>query len=415
MNGKSILAMNVAWAAIAAGAFLLGKGNVDDISALDGSDVRTAARARDGLSALTGSSGAGSGEIEVGGAHAIRNLSPEAAGQRLSDALADQDPIRRKARIAELLLNLNADKVEEIRSAFEEAPKGEETDRHFRDFLYAWARFAGEDAVAYATDPESARRTGWGATTAVSGWAANDPEAAKQYVAGVANVETRQWMHYGVTRELMRTNLDEAISYSEENVKSRARGAQMDQLAGEIVQHRGIEGLIDWVSNIDHTKEENDLLSYKQHAVAIALDRLAADDPSAALQFITENSIEPFLTSDSLERAARRAAGPINEELDWLVKLPGEIAGQQHAIGERFEDYIREDFSAAGEWRASQPLGPAFDEAIQDYARSAARDDREAALAWAERITDPKLREETIKRLAPQVRVETRFIESDQG
>ena len=323
----------------------------------------------------------------------------------MASALADHDPIRRKATIAGLLLNLSPDNVGGILEAFENAPKGDETDRHFRDFLYAWGRMGGEDAIAYAMDPESARRTSWGTTSAVSGWAVLDPEGAKQYVAGVENVETRQWMHYGVMRELMRSDLDGAIAYSEQNVKSRARGHQMDRLATEIIEQRGVAGLTEWLNGIDHTnKDGNDLLAYKQYAAAITLDKLAGSDPDAALQFITENAREPYLTADGLERAARRAAGPINEELDWLTRLPSEIGGRQHAIGERFEDYIREDFSAAGEWLAAQRLGPAYDEAIQDYANSAARDNREAALAWAERITDPKIREETIRRISPQAR-----------
>ena len=189
----------------------------------------------------------------------------------------------------------------------------------------------------------------------------------------------------------------------------------MDRLASEIIEQRGVEGLTDWLAGIDHSQEENNLLSYKKYAAGITLDRLAQDDPDAALKFITENASQPYITADGLERAARRAAGPINEELDWLADLPGELGGRQHAIGERFEDYIREDFSAAGEWLAAQPLGPAYDEAIQDYANSAARDDREAAIAWAERITDPKIREDTLRRITPQPKVISSPTGADQG
>ena len=380
----------------------------------DDLELEAISHAHRGISALPRPE---SGVAEFGDAAMSKGrLVPEEAARQLTDALADHDPIRSKARVAQVLQNLTKENVAEILAAFENAPKNDDTvDRHFRDFLYAWGRLAGEDAIAYAMDKESARRTSWGSTSAVSGWAVSDPGAAKQYVASVESADSRQWLHYGVMREIMRSDLDGAIAYSEQNVKSRARGYQMDRLAGEIVRQRGIGGLTDWVHSIDHTSEENDLLSYKQYAVGITLDKLAAENPDSALQFITENASEPFLTADGLERAARRAGGPINEELDWLSNLPSEISGRRHAIGERFEDYIREDFAAAGEWLAAQELGPAYDEAIQDYANSAARDDREAALAWAERITDPKLREETINRIRPKIRVETKFIEIEQG
>jgi hypothetical protein len=73
-----------------------------------------------------------------------------------------------------------------------------------------------------------------------------------------------------------------AIAYSEQNIKSRARGVQMDRLATEIVKQRGIEGLTEWVAGIDHSVTEGDLLSYKQYAVGITLDRLAEKDPDTA-------------------------------------------------------------------------------------------------------------------------------------
>ena len=45
-----------------------------------------------------------------------------------------------------------------------------------------------------------------------------------------------------------------------------------------------------------------------------------------------------------------------------------------------------------------------YDEAIQDYARYAARDNLEAALAWAERISNEEIRQATLKALAERQR-----------
>jgi hypothetical protein len=312
-------------------------------------------------------------------------------------ALSDLDPLRRNSRVAELLINLNASNVVEVLAAFENGPRNDETNRHFRDFMYAWGRLAGEEAIAYAFDSESSRRDSQAGTSAVSGWANRDPEGAREYVAGVEDEGAREWMHFSVMREMLQSDLDGAITYSEQNKSGRARGLQTHQLASVIFEERGLSGMKEWINGIDHTSE--DMLSYKGYATGIVLDRMVGADPEAALQFITDNVAQPFITSSALEGAARRAAGPINEELDWLTQLPAELSGQRHAIGERFEDYIREDFDAAGQWLASRSLGPSYDEAIQDYAVSAARRDRAAALAWAGRITDDKIRENTMRRL----------------
>ena len=97
--------------------------------------------------------------------------------------------------------------------------------------------------------------------TAISGWAASDPNSAMSYVENVENPETRQWMHLGVTKEMIKNDLDGAIAYSEKNMKSRARGEQMDRIADALLEQRGEQGLIDWINSIDHTAKENDMLS----------------------------------------------------------------------------------------------------------------------------------------------------------
>ena len=398
-KGKLVI-LNLAWASAVVAAFLLGgqggDPGVTGTNAISGGKPG-AGQSEKGVTALGNSSGNRKGGIAGGNSAGIRDAGPGTVGRRMASALSDPDPLRRNARIAELLINLNTGNAAEVLAAFENGPRNDETNRHFRDFMYAWGRLAGEDAIAYAFDSESSRRDSRAGTSAVSGWANRDPEGAREYVAGVEDEGAREWMHFSVMREMLQSDLDGAIAYSEKNKSGRARGLQTDQLASVIFEERGLSGMTEWINGIDHASE--DMLSYKGYAAGVVLDRMAGADPEAALQFITDNVAQPFITADGLERAARRAAGPINEELDWLTQLPAELSGQRHAIGERFEDYIREDFAAAGQWLASRELSPAYDEAIQDYAFSASRDNREAALAWAERITDAKMKEDTMRRL----------------
>ncbi len=410
MEMKKLVLLNVFWALIAAGAFFVGnkkdQGSVNPDQTADqtnnnysGSDSSLASGS--GRSSKAPGSSSLVSKNKGGALENINSLSGELS-RRISAALVDPDPIRRNASVSQMLLELDQSNVSEILSAFENAPGGRDNDRFFNDFLFAWARISGEEAVKYAMDPESPKRTRGDEVTAVSGWAAVDPDAARQFVDGVENSDVRQWMHLGVLREMVQSDLDGAISYSEQNVKSRARGEQMDRIAEALVKERGEQALIDWINGIDHTKKENDMLSYKSYAVRIALDRTLKSNPEMALQFVTDNAQEPYLTSDTLERASRAAGDSMQEEMQWLVNLPEQVKGQRHAIGERFEEFIRDDFVGAGEWLASQPLGPAYDEAIQDYAISAAKDDPEAALAWVDRITDERLKNYTLGRLKPK-------------
>ena len=410
---RKIVLINCLWAAVAASAFFIGQKDkvtksIEKTNLPNSISDTTANRSFNSNSSnRPGKSGATERSQSTVKNSLDPNLVIGTAESKLKGALNDFDPIRRNATISQMLLELTPANASEMLAAFENSPGGRENDRHFNDFLYAWARISGEDALKYAMDPESPKRTRGDEMTAISGWAASDPNSAMSYVENVENPETRQWMHLGVTKEMIKNDLDGAIAYSEKNMKSRARGEQMDRIADALVEQRGEQGLIDWINGIDHTVKENDMLSYKTHAIRQSVERIARNDREKAIQFIADNAQEPFVDSDTLERTSRYVSRTsIADEVQWLADLPEGIKGQRHALGERFEEFIKEDFAGAGEWLAGQTLGPAYDEAIQDYAMSAAKDNPEAALAWVDRISDERLRNYTLGRLKPREKKE---------
>ena len=401
---RKIILINCLWAAVAVGTFFLGKKD-------QGFDSLQNSGAVNGSRNLTNNEAVKRGLVRSGTIERVQKskkslpgslVIDRGVGSKLKSALADSNPVRRNATISQMLLDLTPRDVDEMLAAFESSPGGRENDRLFNDFLYAWASVSGEDAVQYAIDPDSPKKSrgAYHAMTAIAGWAASDPNSAMLFVEQVENSDTRQWMHYGVTKEMIRNDLDGAIAYSERNVKGRARGEQMNRIADALMDQRGEQGLIDWINGINHAEKENEMLSYKKHAVRESLAKIARNDPGKAVQFITDNATEPFIDSESLERTSRYISDTsIADEVQWLADLPGEIEGRRHALGERFEEFIKEDFEGAGEWLSNQPLGPAYDEAIQDYASSAAKDNPEAALAWVDRISDERIRNDTLDRL----------------
>ena len=401
---RKIILINCLWAAVAVGTFFLGKKDQGFDS------LRNSGAVNDSRN-LTNNEAVKRGLVRSGTIERVQKskkslpgslVIDRGVGSKLKSALADSNPVRRNATISQMLLDLTPRDVDEMLAAFESSPGGRENDRLFNDFLYAWASVSGEDAVQYAIDPDSPKKSrgAYHAMTAIAGWAASDPNSAMLFVEQVENSDTRQWMHYGVTKEMIRNDLDGAIAYSERNVKGRARGEQMNRIADALMDQRGEQGLIDWINGINHAEKENEMLSYKKHAVRESLAKIARNDPGKAVQFITDNATEPFIDSESLERTSRYISDTsIADEVQWLADLPGEIEGRRHALGERFEEFIKEDFEGAGEWLSNQPLGPAYDEAIQDYASSAAKDNPEAALAWVDRISNERIRNDTLDRL----------------
>ena len=199
MDMKKLILLNIFWALVAVGAYFSGnKENQGSVGLNSGEG--SANRYSDGVSSFAGSSYSSKSPGSKGIARKNQNdqlgtgtiLSSEVS-RRISSALADPDPIRRNANVSQMLLELDQSNVSEILNAFEKAPGGRDNDRFFNDFIFAWARVSGEEAVKYAMDLESPRRTRGDEVTAVSGWAAVDPSAAKQFVEGVENSDVRQW------------------------------------------------------------------------------------------------------------------------------------------------------------------------------------------------------------------------------
>ena len=97
----------------------------------------------------------------------------------------------------------------------------------------------------------------------------------------------------------------------------------MDRIADALVEQRGEQGLIDWINGIDHTVKENDMLSYKTHAIRQSVEKIARNDREKAIQFIADNAQEPFVDSDTLERTSRYVSRTsIADEVQWLADLP---------------------------------------------------------------------------------------------
>ena len=170
-KGKLVI-LNLAWASAVVAAFLLGgqggDPGVPSTNAITGGKT-SAGQSENGVTALGNSSGNRKGGIAGGNFAGIQDAGPGTVGRRMASALSDPDPLRRNARIAELLINLNASNAAEVLVAFENGPRNDETNRHFRDFMYAWGRLAGEKAIAYALDSESARRDSRAGTSAEIG------------------------------------------------------------------------------------------------------------------------------------------------------------------------------------------------------------------------------------------------------
>ena len=300
--------------------------------------------------------------------------------------------------LGNLLASLTLENLPAALKAFEEGPRDDETDRAFRDFLYAWGALDGPAAIAYAMDKESARKSRYGSIGVMTGWASTDLRAAQDYVAGRENDDTKTWLHYGVFKAVLDRDVDMAIEYAADNTKSRARGYAMDRLASKLKQSGGADALKNWLDGIDHTGE-NDMESYKSYALRVAIDRIGRDDPEMATAWIEENLGQPYVNFETLRRAAWAVSGgDAGESMDWLTALP-QSDDRKRAFGEIVEHHANRNPNAVAEWLNARKDVPEFDSAASVFAQEIVDDDPVSAIAWAQSIREEGRRDKTLKKV----------------
>ena len=394
---KSTLLIHGMWAVLAVGAFLVGFGGHSKVSAT--APEESVEETGSGGRAVTSRSSYSSWTSGPGD-------SASAFRREVTSVLAETNEERRKERAAALMGELTPqvwdgltnEMVPELLQLFEEADFSDTWHKQ-KSFFGAWARVNPEAAFAYVTDPENKfGGDAWGRPAVVQEWAKSDLPSLQSAILGLEQNYSRYSMAHKLMAHLSKTDLDAAIAFSEEYEKSNSYGthAGAGTLAKRLLDERGVGSVQNWLNGIDFGEATN---GYKKEALEhLAYSRTG--DGMSELLAAREN--QSFVDSELLGKIANWAAGNEGAEdrakgkLDWLVKLPPEVGSQRQTIGEQFENYLKQDFKAAGEWLTGQDLGPAHDEAIEIFVRSATMDDVPAAMLWAQRISDPVLRAETI-------------------
>ena len=98
-----------------------------------------------------------------------------------------------------------------------------------------------------------------------------------------------------------------------------------------------------------------------------------------------------------------RGADP-KASADWFYGLEGTPEQKGKRLNMIVFPWATSAPNACGEWLNTQHLGPEADEALDVFAEVAMKSDPESAVAWAQRIQDPKRREEVTLRSLSQWR-----------
>ena len=230
--------------------------------------------------------------------------------------------------------------------------------------LEVWGRKAPAAAIAWANNAladEPSRTRNSQLMAIYRGYAANNPAAAFQQALAIND-----------NNRLKNQLLDQVIK-----VQIESGGLQAAKLAVDLVADPEMQR------------------SLRREIV----DEWAEFDPKAAADFVAklgeeaDSNIKSALVSEWAKSDPAAAAA-------WLSSLNADDPAIARASSSIIREWTRYDLVASADWLNSLPASPELDRAVISYTFSAAEEDPETAMSWAQSIEDDRRRTWMMERVA---------------
>lgn len=311
-------------------------------------------------------------------------------------ALKDPDPVQSMLAFTQLLKALTPENAAAALKSVRENTGGFESMRYLSLLGYAWGEKDGKAAIA-ALGELGGRDGGWTKSTALAGWASQDPEAAMKYLAELKASKTTEgegandrrrapdgdeMLERGLVTGLARKDVNAAMAYIM-TLNEGQRGEYMGVLAEQKLKE-GTASASAWAMGLTDENMRASALD------SISRQFLRQDDKAAA----------EWAASIASQPGTRNAVGEVAESMArkspadaavWAASLPAGDS-QNEAYRQIFSDWTRSDPTAASTQLAQMTPGASRDAAIQTFSRSLARENPQDAITWATAITDPEAR-----------------------
>lgn len=301
-------------------------------------------------------------------------------------ALRDPSPITRRLAFSRLLETLTPENAAEIRSKL--VALGADGDQ-WRDFHYSWGAISGKAAFDHAStsdEPDLA--------ATMTGWAAANPAEALAMLNQLPTELQGQ-------RDELTASIVSGLAHRDPNMATdlvlrlgqegngRA-GNLMEIVTNETLRAKGPEQASQWAESLPDGP-------LKGTAMGRIAESYVRKDPLAAAKWAQRFADKDYASRSIEQIGGRWAQSDPVAAVGWLESLPagsGQTAGLRNAFG----DWEDRDPAAAGEYLLAMPPSPQRDSAVSGFATGYAWQNPQLAIAWAQDIRDPSLRESSLTR-----------------
>lgn len=276
--------------------------------------------------------------------------------------------------------------------------RGYPTPEYDRLFWQRWAEIDGAAASAamFARDkrfPETQL-----SNIAISTWAKSDPEAASAWLFAQEDIPLREGMTKGLIEGMAEHDPADAMRFLlSANLSSDQLAHGYVHVARQYNLQHGLDSVGQWYQQ--QLAEGRDPGMVANAAVGVYV-RAPLDEALGWANTLDGASEITLATRNQLH--ARLAQGRPSGLIDYLAKEPGaeNLAGVGSLSERAVSNWIQTNPGAMANWLKDNRELPNYDLVAAPFAAQVARDDREAALAWAETLRDPALRETVKERIA---------------
>lgn len=311
---------------------------------------------------------------------------PAVNSASIAAALGETDPVKRQLAFADLLRGLNAQNARLVAQALA-GQGGDGRGRHELALVMdAWGQVDGPAAVAYGQEIGSEQAT----SSALSGWAAQYPEAARQWAMANSENPDNPWM-IPVIAGTARANVDVALPMLYALPYGAARGRSLDYVI-DAYARRGVDALASWVTGISDQR-------LREGAAARVAPRMAEEDPQRAAEWALKYAGTERQAQALVPVMATWARTAPADAVAWAEKLePGRThdLALEHVVG----TWAHTDPAAAEAWLSRSGSGPSFDRARISIGMRYFESDPVRAMSWVSTVSDERMRNRMLERIA---------------
>jgi hypothetical protein len=316
---------------------------------------------------------------------------PDDLGAEIRAALAEGDVLERFDRTAGLLQHLDSDNLPGVLAVYDQMIAILD-DSAIRVFVAAWARFDPLAALDHARAWPFVPKQEIGVQAALSSWALRDPLAARLAIDGVVADQPHlgEKLYHGLVVGWVHSDAEgEGLDRYLADLPPATRDRIVVVAVATLMRARGAEAAIALVDAILRNEAYDD--AYKLSAFRRGIRSVSRWYPERGAAWATEHAGNAYAV-DAPRLVAEQWGGQDGRAtMQWLRDQP---AGRRRDQGVRqaMLEWLRSDRQGAVEWLNSETLTKFHDPALELYATRL--DDRkpEEAIAWCERIRNPKRR-----------------------